>query len=77
MIDLVDEDREIVEHLNDNFQSIFATEDVHDMQSLQPKLVTQTNICDLDKVNSAQVLAQLKKLKPNKAEDQMKYVQGC
>ena len=64
----VSEDSEIVEHLNDNFQSIFTTEDVRDMQSLQPKLVTQANISDLDEVNSAQVLAQLKKVKPNKAE---------
>ena len=65
---IVSENNKIVEHLNDNFQSVFTTEDVCAMGSLKHSLVTQANICDIANIHSAEVLAHLKRMKPNKAE---------
>ena len=65
---IVSEDNKIVEHLNDSFQSVFTTEDVCAMQSLKHPLVTQASICDIANIHSAEVLAHMKRMKPNKAE---------
>ena len=65
---LISDDGKMAEVLNDKFKSVFTQEDESNLAALQCQPVTDQELRDIDDIGSNQVLAYIKKMRPNKAE---------